>query len=319
MERKKIRKGIIISLLSILCVGITFSIANKREITQPNEEITIIQKGLKVRRLTANDNTYGEKDEVFSYSFTPYNATNQSVEGLLKYIDGTDCSAVMCFSIDESNHLITLSCKKPFSQQIHFILTSKANSKAQATIVLDYVKKIKSLSVKKNNFAVVNDYKEWSNSSYRRIEDFKRSNFYDVIYTEFTKTNGTFDFNMKIQAIAMIENTTYLSTTYTDTFTKYLNLKLSNITDTNYDSFTSSDLWKMALTNGDKSALKMITKEDVNKGQGYLKYNISVIISSANGSKSAKGFISLTYFMYGNYLGEVGVDSLESEIISISF
>ena len=319
MERKKIRKGIIISLLSILCVGITFRIVNKREITQPNGEITIIQKGLKVRRLTANDNTYGEKDEVFSYSFTPYNATNQSVEGLLKYIDGTDCSSVMGFSIDESNHLITLSCKKPFSQQIHFIITSKANSKAQATIVLDYVKKIKSLSVKKNNFAVVNDYKEWSNSSYRRIEDFKKSNFYEVTYTEFTKTNDTFDFDMKIQAIAMIENTTDLSNKYTDNFTKYLNLKLSKITDTNYACFTSKDLWKMALTNEDKSALKTITKEDVDKGRGYLKYNISVIISSTDGSKSVNGFIGLTYFMYGDYLGEVGVDTIESEVISISF
>ena len=319
MERKKIRKGIIIGLLSILCVGITFRVINKIETAQPSDEITIIQNGLEVRRLTVNDNTYGEKDEVFSYSFTPYNATNQSVKGSLNYIDGTDCSAVMDFSIDESNHLITLSCKKPIGQQIHFILTSKANSKAQATIVLDYVKKIKSLSVRKNNFAVVNDYKEWTNSSYRRIEDFKKSNFYEVTYTEFTKTNDTFDFDMKIQAIAMIENTTDLSNKYTDNFTKYLNLKLSKITDTNYACFTSKDLWKMALTNEDKSALKTITKEDVDKGCGYLKYNISVIISSTDGSKSATGFIGLTYFMYGGYLGEVGVDTIESEVISISF
>ena len=91
MERKKTRKGIIIGLLSILCVGITFRVVNKIETAQPSDEITIIQNGLEVRRLTVNDNTYGEKDEVFSYSFTPYNATNQSVKGSLNYIDGTDC------------------------------------------------------------------------------------------------------------------------------------------------------------------------------------------------------------------------------------
>ena len=124
---------------------------------------------------------------------------------------------------------------------------------------------------------------------------------------------------MKIQAIAMIENTTDLSNKYTDNFTKYLNLRLSKITDTNYACFTSKDLWKMALTNEDKSALKTITKEDVDKGRGYLKYNISVIISSTDGSKSVNGFIGLTYFMYGGYLGEVGVDTIESEVISISF
>lgn len=319
MEKKKVRNGVLVGLLTVLCIGVTFKITKNTKITHLSEETTVIQKGVKVRMLTTKDNEYGEKDEVFGYAFTPYNATNQGVEASLKYKDNTDCSQVMAYSIDEANCLITLSCKGPFSQQIYFTLTSKANPDAKATIVLDYVKKIKKLSMKQDDFAVVNNYDEWSNEFYQRIYDFNVSNFYDITFTEYTKESDDLSIHMKVKNMELVENTTFLSTDYTDSFTTYLGAKFLETTTANYANFEVDDIWNLATSNMDKSALKSLTKNEVNSDRGYLKYDLSVNLYSGNGAKSINGTISLTYFMYGNYLGEVGVDSLAPEVGSISF
>ena len=110
-----------------------------------------MSRGVHVEKISETANEYGEKDQVFSYSIEPAKAQNQNVEVSLSYVDGTDCSDVMDYSLNGEEKQLTLSCKADFSKQVKAVLTSLSNKDAKATIILDYLMKPKNIKLKRHS------------------------------------------------------------------------------------------------------------------------------------------------------------------------
>ena len=144
---KKILKNCLIATTFILITGGSVAagllIPNKQN--QLSENTIIKSNGIDLKLLNTTTNSSGEKDQTFSYTITPSNASNQDVIINLTYIDDTDCSSVMSYILDTENKTITLSCKSDFNKKIKCKITSKANSAAFSELTIDYVKKIKSI------------------------------------------------------------------------------------------------------------------------------------------------------------------------------
>ena len=300
----------------ILCIGVLIGFGRVIKDSEKPSSSTheIISRGIEARMLSSTTNSYGEKDQVFSYSITPSNASNQEVEISMTYSDETDCSEVMEYSLDTTNKQVTLSCKAPFSKQINVVLKSKANENATATIVLDYVKKLKNVTFKTNDFIYINDY-AYRGSDYTKISSFQPETFFTTEYSVYTK-DASFSYNMKINELTLTEKTVDLSEDFINTFAR--NVK-SRVNNGSRQYFRSSEIWSMATTNADKSILKAITTADVDAGNGYLYYTASVNIIESRTSATYSGTLKIYFSMYGAYSGTVGVDSLGVESSTLEF
>lgn len=316
----EIKSGLKWTFLVLLCVGILVG-ANRYRHEDPNQpstsktdEVEILSRGIKARMLSSNTNSYGEKDQVFSYSFSPSNATNQQIEISMTYSDETDCSEVMEYSLDATNKQVTLSCKAAFSKQINVVLKSKANENATATIVLDYVKKLKNVTFKTNDFIYINDY-AYRGTEYTKISSFQPETFFTTEYSIYTK-DASFSYNMEINELTLTEKTVDLSEDFINTFAS--NVK-SRVNSHSRQYFRSSEIWSMATSNADKSLLKAITTADVDAGNGYLSYTASVEIIESRTSATYSGTLNLYFSMYGSYSGSVDVDAISAETSTLEF
>ncbi len=143
---KKILKNCLIATTLLAVIG-GASLASinldSNNTFQLSENTSIKTNGIQLKLLNSSLNSYGEKDQTFTYTISPYNASNQDVDVTLTYIDGTDCSNVMSYTLDSQTRTITLSCKADFDKKITCKLVSKANSNAFSEVTIDYVKKVK--------------------------------------------------------------------------------------------------------------------------------------------------------------------------------
>ena len=301
----------------ILCIGVLIGfgrVINDSEKPSSSSTHEIISRGIEARMLSSTTNSYGEKDQVFTYSLTPSNASNQEVEISMAYSDETDCSEVMEYSLDAANKQVTLSCKAPFSKQINVVLKSKANENATATIVLDYVKKLKKVTFKTDDFIYVNDY-AYKSSEYTKISSFQPESFFTPEYSVYTK-DANYSYSLHISELTLSEKTVDLSDDFISTFAN--NVK-SRVNSGSRQYFRSSEIWSMATSNADKSLLKAITTTDVDAANGYLCYTASAEIIEQRTNTTYSGSLSIYFSMYGAYSGTIGVDSLGVESSTLEF
>ena len=315
--KKNYSKSLLSGLCFILCIGVLIGfgrVINDSEKPSSSSTHEIISRGIEARMLSSTTNSYGEKDQVFSYSITPSNASNQEIEISMAYSDETDCSEVMEYSLDAANKQVTLSCKAPFSKQINVVLKSKANENATATIVLDYVKKLKKVTFKTDDFIYVNDY-AYKSSEYTKISSFQPESFFTPEYSVYTK-DANFSYSLHISELTLSEKTVDLSDDFINTFAN--NVK-SRVNSGSRQYFRSSEIWSMATSNADKSLLKAITTTDVDAANGYLWYTASAEIIEQRTNTTYSGSLSIYFSMYGMYSGTVGVDSLGVESSTLEF
>lgn len=296
------KKSVSSSLISGLCIllivgaliglGRGINLPSKPSTSSSVENVEILSRGITIKKLSETTNTLGEKDQVFEYSILPESATNQEIEVAANYIDGSDCSNVLDYSLNLSSKQVILSCKGPFSKKINVDLRSKNNEKAKATIVLDYVKKIKTITAKEN-LAMVFDYDDYQSDTYTRITGFQPSNLYKVLYSDFTK-DKSYTFSYSYTSAECIINAANLSTVFINSFSSFFN-SLRTVSENYGGGFSASTVTHCAKLDEDKAALSAITKEDVNNNKGYLKYLIKFQINGY----AIETFV--TIFMYGNY------------------
>lgn len=206
----KLNKKFIVLGLAFLCIGTSATIAitknynpeNKQEI-EIDDSTLIKSSGIDMKLLKTEDNSNGEKSQTFSYTISPANATNQDVIVSLTYIDGTNCDEVMGYSIDQDNKQITLNCKKAFAKQIKCVITSAANSKATSTVMLDYVKKLTSVSLCSDNPSEINigtydsDIDDYDNTCGNHFYT------YGYLYDEFEYSVYTKDYTYDLKVVDM--------------------------------------------------------------------------------------------------------------------
>jgi len=113
----------------------------KNEDSTIDGNFSVVEHGVKLKKLAAGTTAEGYTTQTFSYSVEPDNATNQNVTAVVSYSDGTSCSSVMSVSVNDTSKIITLTCKGAFNKVINCKVTSSANSSANATLTVNYIKK----------------------------------------------------------------------------------------------------------------------------------------------------------------------------------
>lgn len=108
------------------------------------------EQGVKLKLIRKATSQSGLDVRVFSYTVTPSTATIQDVDCTLKYIDGTDSSAVMKVEVDQSAKEITLTCLQDFDKQIKLEVVSQFDRTKKASINIDYEKKLKEIEARED-------------------------------------------------------------------------------------------------------------------------------------------------------------------------
>lgn len=296
----------------ILCIGVLIGfgrVINDSEKPSSSSTHEIISRGIEARMLSSTTNSYGEKDQVFAYSFTPANATNQEIEVSLKYADNTDCTSVMNYTLDSENKKITLSCKAAFAKKINVVLKSKANTNATATIILDYVKKTKSLVLKESSFS----FGKLSKGDSLSLSPLS---FVSPTYSIFTKDKN-YTFKTKVNGLTIQDNFPSAPTAACEAFIAGLKTRI----ESGSSYFTADELWNLDTSNSWRSILKATTIDDFDDDRNCFSLSLNASFTCVEDSSitCSNPNIALYCSLYGPYTGTVNVDSVKAEVSNIDF
>ncbi len=304
------------TLALALVLGGTVGILNRYEHPQTgdevndDQEVVIKNDGVTLKLLSKTNNSYGEQDQVFSYSVSPANATNQAATAAVKYQDGTDCSAVMVVSVDTTAKTIKLSCKAAFSKKITLTVTSSANSSAKATATINYEKKLKSITAKSPNIqlggtgtisgSVKKDRINWT--------DFYTPNYsvytIDKNYTFTTALFGNGGADLELDECTVSS----ISTVIQEKFEGLLRTAITNQT-----TITDDQIWNLDSSNTYHSALMSAS------ATGYISFGYQLKTTSSDGKEAISN--NFIYIGLGrNWTGRtVGVDTISLEGAEFKF
>lgn len=272
---KIVLKKVVIALISVLFLVSLVLFNNMDMVKDSSDYVSINSNGISVRMLSVKDNSYGEKDQTFTYSIMPENATEQGIFVEINYVDGEgDCSSVMDYVVNEEKKEVTLSCKGPFSTQIEVKLISKDNEDVTASIVLNYVKKV--VGYKKNNPLV---YGEGGTGGFSK--KFDSLLFVEPSYSVYTKDRD-YTFETKVNSIK--ENIHRLDDSYCnfeefDSIVESIRVKLESKIENGESYFTSVELWNMSASMDWHNLLTSIDINVVDLGIGQLVFDANLTIS----------------------------------------
>lgn len=265
--RKKTYKALVaVSFVSLLlCVG-TYEVLRKVEDTDSliDSEIQNIEKGITLKLLNTVNNPDGSVDKTFKYSIQPFNATNQQVKVSAKYFDNSDCSDVLTASIAIESKTVTLKCKADFSKKIYVTITSLADESKSAQIVIDYVKKLKSISYRSDDQEI---NKIWAcgygfDSSMTSRAQYKNSfTFEEIVQANYSKFTKDKIYTFKVKDVSIegeqfnFEDPDTFEDEVKQNFEKALKTKITNMSDS---YFTADEMWNFSSDNEYHSSLKKI-------------------------------------------------------------
>jgi len=147
------------------------------------EDSVTSSAALKVRHLsTATEGSNVIK--TFSYSIVPAEATNQAITAEAKYVDGTSCADVVDVSVNANAKTIAVTCKGAFDKVINVKLTSTDNPSATATITLNYVQKILSMTASSYEYEYYGDCIEYTPSA------ISYDNYFSATFSKYTKAQN---------------------------------------------------------------------------------------------------------------------------------
>lgn len=140
-------------------------------------------KGMQVKMLSSVTNEDGSVTKTIGYTVLPAAATNKDVTVKAQYADGSSCADVASVLLDQQNKTVSITIKAAFSQEIQVVLTSVSKASVQATIRLNYEKKLLGLDRLLDGTAIhVGAWPEETVS----IADFSMKNFVTPSYSAFT-------------------------------------------------------------------------------------------------------------------------------------
>ena len=294
--KKNYSKSLLSGLCFILCIGVLIGFGRViKDSEKPSSSSTheIISRGIEARMLSSTTNSYGEKDQVFSYSITPSNASNQEVEISMTYSDETDCSEVMEYSLDTTNKQVTLSCKAPFSKQINVVLKAKANENATTTIVLDYVKKLKSITPKDETIFL-------GIGSSNTVSHLDPLLYCQPTYSIYTMDKN-YSFDITVSSFEIKDDFVANGTTPDEVYTTFENTLKSKIENqSNY--FTADELWNLSNSNDWHTILKNTAIEDSSNDQNCFYCEMTATIKCIEDSTIIiTSNIAFCCSLYGDY------------------
>lgn len=328
-KNNKLKKSVLLVMGLFLCGGVLATLNNYEKnnpvISNPAEDVKVVNQGIKIRMLSTSTNDNGEEDKVFTYSISPENATNQSVTLTLSYIDGSDCSSVMEASLNEDDKEITLSCKGAFSKQIKLVITSKDNSSATATITMDYVKKLKAITPISGGPLYIGIWNSGS-PAYGGITSLAPSSFVNAGYSVYTK-DKTYTFKATVNSIDLTAKVVSSEiSSVADSVGTALKTKIKEKIEAGSSYLSASELWNLSDSNSYHSYLATIGSMSLSEYQrsssGYFTFKVIMKYTCPEDYTKSYQFSDLTLHasLYGDYSANtVSVDSLSSEVSSLEF
>lgn len=185
----KDKKKIVIGLSCLLMVGTLCGVigVNKTPSNQISSDITVQGKGIGFKLLAERNFKNGAFEKTISYSFNPDTITDKTVTMEVYYADEKeDCSEVLTADLNQEEQTIVITCYKDFSRVINLKLTSNMIPELTATLIIDYEKKVRKLTL--------TDRSCWGVGGNSDLESFKEGEFFECEYTTFTKDkNYTFE------------------------------------------------------------------------------------------------------------------------------
>lgn len=275
-----------------------------------DEDVSIKQNGITIKKLNSVTNQDGSVTKTFTYTISPVNATNKAISASAKYADGTACTDVVTVSTNTSNQTISITCKKDFGKVINVTITSLANSSATATIKLNYTKKLKSITGLTKTITFENN----SSTHTANLAD-----YYTPVYSAYTK-DATYRFEINKNDSAdpfwcewgdgIDDSKKILSTK--------LAAKIEEAIANNTALPNASDIWNLDSSNAYHSWLIDMTKNNTS----FLEMNCYFTVKNVEDpTKKASCEVDIRYNIGAfDYLSKtVGVDSLAAELTTIDF
>ncbi len=283
-----------------------------------DEDVSIKQNGITIKKLNSVTNQDGSVTKTFTYTISPANATNKAISASAKYSDGTACTDVVTVSTNTSNQTISITCKKEFGKVINVTITSLANSSATATIKLNYTKKLKSITGIQKEYIIQN-----VNNTVVSINDLFTPNYSlytkDKSYT-FRYYDGTVDAERYKTDGGYVDNYKFSDGTFLDD--KLSNLIIEAVRGQSALP-TASDIWNLDSSNAYHSWLVSTTKKE-KESDHIAKYIFSFGVECVETGQTISsgentGFVTFDFSTFDYSAKTVGVDSLASELTSIDF
>ena len=303
---------------------------------------SIKEDGVSLKLLATTTTSEGYVVKTFSFTITPANATDQTVNAEAKYKDGSDASAAIAVSVDNEAKTISLTNKGAFSKQIVVTVTSNDNAQAKATITVDYVKKVTAITPKANyssdgktillQCGFSEDYQNEVSGNY--IDDFAEESLIEVSYSIYTKNkNYTFavkDVEVTFDHVIWFDENEgqsgggylYQCTEFTETLRKTIEEKIAS-----KESITVSDIYNAGSSTEYHNYLKgMDIKNGGERHENYITYSVSATyycvedptkeFKFGGSDHPCKMEVSLTQD-YSNF--HLGVSGITVEVPSIEF
>lgn len=156
-EQNRMIKGAVLGIASLLLLCGVFAggMALQKHLSKDDVVLSskdggistdISSQNMRIRALATKENEDGSVTKTFTYEVQPAGATDQEVTVSAKYVDGSDCSAVITTSVDKTKKEISVTNKAAFNKVVNVVVTSVNNANAKATIKCDYVKKVLSVA-----------------------------------------------------------------------------------------------------------------------------------------------------------------------------
>ncbi len=345
-KRKNRTEKITIAVLSLMIIGggcyiggnyIINSKSESIETIPDDEEVSIINQGITIKKLNTVTNHDGSVTKTFDYKIEPANATNKSVTLSAKYIDGNDCSSIVTLDSDESKQTISITCKADFDKVINVTVVSDDNLSVKSIITLNYVKKLKSFNSKsEDNYRIYfgSGFNASGDSEYQfdnmsiRLSDLI-TNCFDVTYTKFTK-DQTFNFLLEDVNVTLDEvyyNVDSFPEQYKNLVSDYYKKLLDDyLKGKKNDDFSglSEAIWNLSSDNLYHSILVEESNYSITESYVSLSFNSDVYYNNGNDKGNHilnTNFGGLIQFPLSfDYSGKkVGVDSLTPDISNIDF
>ncbi len=323
MKRKtqKIVTGSIIALLaftSLALIGkvtndkyswidkIQDKFTNKEETKTSSDSVnmSIKNNGITLKMLQKTKNELGQEVQTLSYSITPSNATDKSIQVSASYVDNTSCEDVLKVTSNQSEQTISITCLKDFGKVIKVKLVSVSNPNASAEITIDYTKQLKSITTDYKQFVINNE----SNNVVINLAE-----LYTPIYSSYTKEkNYTFDI---VSYGATVEESTF-NDNYS--FLDKLATNIDESINNNSALPTASDIWNFDTSNAYHSWLVELS----NQSDLYVNYEVNYEVKSVeNPNIGTRICFDVRYdvgtFDYSSKV--VNVDSISVEKTEICF
>lgn len=259
-KRKKWLYGICCALFFIASAGIITLKSQKQDkiiVQTSNIQETIKEQGITLRAVKTTENSDGTISKVFTYQIMPENATNQNINLTTAYEDGTNCNQVLLSSVNQQAKEITLHCLNEFNQKIVVTLIAESDPAKKATVIVDYVKKIKDVAYNQNTFYF--SLQEENDIDYRH-------------YLQFSYSKYTIDqsFRIRCDSVVLNNDKTYVSGgTISDSIYQDINLYLKQLLQNPTTPVSKDAIWEIS----DSNTWHSLLVANANS-QSYLSYTI---------------------------------------------